>query len=66
MKSDGAALPDVAETVVLHRLGLVRSDDLPDIAARWLASDLVDTESVRMLAGADSHERHAAQCVTLP
>jgi hypothetical protein len=56
MKSDGAAFPDLAGTVVLHRLGLVRSDDLPELAARWLASDLVDTESVRMLAGADPHD----------
>ncbi len=53
MRSDGQPLPDLAETVVLHRLGLVRSDDLPNLAARWLASDVVDTESVRMLAGED-------------
>jgi len=53
MRSDGRVLPDLAETVVLYRLGLVRSDDLPDLAARWLATDLVDTEAVRMLAGHD-------------
>jgi hypothetical protein len=51
MRSEAGVLPDLVETVVLHRLGLVRSDDLPDLAARWLAMDLVDTESVRMLAG---------------
>ena len=56
MRSDGAVLPDLIETVVLHRLGLVRSDDLPDIAARWLAANVVDTESVRMLAGEDPHD----------
>lgn len=56
MRSDGSVLPDVAETIVLHRLGLVRSDELPDIAARWLASGVVDTESVRMLAGHDPHD----------
>jgi hypothetical protein len=49
-------LPDLVETVVLHQLGLVRSDDLPGIAARWLASDVVDTESVRLLAGHDPHD----------
>lgn len=51
MRSDGSVLPDLAETVVLHRLGLVRTDEVPDLAARWLVADLVDTESVRMLAG---------------
>lgn len=56
MRSDGRVLPDLAEAVVLHRLGLVRSDDLPDLAARWLAADLVDTESVRMLAGHDPND----------
>ena len=48
--------PDLAEAVVLHRLGMVRSDDLPDLAARWLAADLVDTESVRMLAVHDPND----------
>ena len=61
MRSDGAPLPDLAETVVLHRLGLVLSDALPDIAARWLASDLLDTESVRMLAGEDPHDPWALE-----
>ena len=51
MRTDGRVLPDLAETVVLQRLGLVRTDDLPDLAARWLGADLIDTESVRMLAG---------------
>jgi hypothetical protein len=46
----------MAEAAVLHRLGLVRSDDLPDLAARWLASDVADTESVRLLAGHDPHD----------
>jgi len=49
-------MPDLAETVVLHRLGLLRSDDLPDLAARWLAADLADGESVRQLAGHDPHD----------
>jgi len=56
VRSDGRVLPDLAETVVLYRLGLVRSDDLPDLAARWLAADLVDTEAVRMLAGHDPND----------
>jgi len=51
MHSDGAVLPDLSETVVLHRLGFVRSDDFPDLAARWLAADLGDSDAVRMLAG---------------
>lgn len=51
MNSDGATLPGPAETVVLLRLGLIRSDGLPGLAARWLAADVVDTPSVRMLAG---------------
>lgn len=61
MRSDGAVLPDLVETVVLHRLLLVRSDELPDLAARWLASDVVDTESVRLLAGYDRHDPWALE-----
>jgi len=57
MRSDGAALPDLAEAVVLHRLDLVSSDDLPHLAARWLALDVVDTESVRQLAGENPRDR---------
>lgn len=45
--------PGPSETVVLRRLGLVRSDELPDIAAAWLAEDGPDTEAVRFLAGHD-------------
>lgn len=40
---------------------LVRSDELPDLAARWLASDVVDTESVRLLAGYDRHDPWALE-----
>ena len=54
-------LPDLVETVVLHRLLLVRSDELPDLAARWLASDLADTESIRLLAGHDRHDPWALE-----
>jgi hypothetical protein len=61
MRSDGHVLPDLVETTVLHQLGLVRSDELPDIAARWLAADVVDTESVRMLAGHDAHDPWALE-----
>lgn len=61
MRSDGGVLPDLVETVVLHRLGLVRSDDLPDLAARWLAAELVDSESVRMLAGHDRNDPWALE-----
>jgi len=61
MRSDGEALPDLAEAVVLHQLDLVSSDQLPDLAARWLALDVVDTESIRMLAGADSRDPWAIE-----
>lgn len=56
MRSDGRPLPDLAEVAVLKRLGLIRTDELPDIAARWLATDMLDTESTRMLAGHDKHD----------
>jgi hypothetical protein len=56
MENDGHVLPNLAETVVLLRLGLVRTDELPMIAARWLAADVVDTESIRLLAGHDPHD----------
>ena len=56
MQNDGRVLPNLAETVVLHRLGLIRTDELPMVAARWLAADVMDTESIRMLAGHDPHE----------
>ncbi|MBB2925519.1 hypothetical protein [Cellulomonas cellasea] len=55
MHSDGSPLPNLSETAVLHTVGVIRTDQLPDLAARWLAADLVDTETVRMLAG---HARH--------
>src|ERR1700722_4890607 len=55
MRSDGRVLPDLTQTLVLPRLGLIRSDELPDLAARWLAAGMTDTESTRMLAG---HPRH--------
>jgi hypothetical protein len=56
MQNDGCVLPSLAETVVLHRLGLIRTDELPMAAARWLAADGVDTESIRLLAGHDPHD----------
>lgn len=55
MRSDGRVLPDLTQTLVLRRLGLIRSDELPGLAARWLAADMTDTESSRILAG---HSRH--------
>jgi len=33
MRSDGRALPDLAQTLVLRQLGLIRTDKLPDLAA---------------------------------
>jgi hypothetical protein len=51
MRSDGRVLPDLTQTLALHQLGLIRSDELPDLAARWLAAGMTDTESTRMLAG---------------
>jgi hypothetical protein len=44
-------LADLAQTLVLRQLGLVRTDQLPDLAARWLAADMTDSPSTRMLAG---------------
>ena len=44
MQNDGRVLPNLAETVVLHRLGLIRADELPMVAAKWLAADIIDTE----------------------
>lgn len=63
MRSDGEVLPDLREAVVLYDLGLVRSDQLPGLAARWLAADLVDTESVRMLAGYDARDPWGLQAL---
>lgn len=56
MRSDGEVLPDLHEAVILHDLGLVRTDQLPGLAARWLATDVADTESVRILAGHDARD----------
>ena len=50
MRSDGCALPDLTQTLVLRQLGLVRTDQLPDLAARWLAADMTDSPSTRRLA----------------
>jgi len=46
---------------VLHQLGLIRTDELPDLASRWLAADMVDTESVRILAGHTKHDPWALE-----
>ena len=51
MRSDGHALQDLTQTFVLRQLGLIRTDQLPDLAARWLAADMTDSPSTRMLAG---------------
>ena len=51
MRSDGHALPDLTQTFVPRQLGLIRTDQLPDLAARWLAADMTDSPSTRMLAG---------------
>lgn len=56
MMSDGSPLPSLGETAILHRLGLVTSDEIPNLAARWLAADLVDTDSVRILAGENGRD----------
>jgi hypothetical protein len=45
MRSDGRALPDLTQTIVLRQLGLIRTDQLPDLAARWLAADMTDTRA---------------------
>lgn len=54
-------LPGLREAGVLHDLGVIRTDQLPDLAARWLATDTVDTEAVRMLAGHVRHDPEAIQ-----
>jgi hypothetical protein len=51
VRSDGNALPDLAEVLVLRQLGLVRTDQLPGLAARWLAADIIDSPATRILAG---------------
>lgn len=56
MQNDGRVLPNLAETVVLHRLGLIRTDELPMVAARWLAAGVMDSESIRLLAGHDPYD----------
>jgi hypothetical protein len=56
MPSDEPFLPNPAEALVLHQQELLLTDELPDLAARWLASDLTDTDNVRMLAGHDRHD----------
>ena len=53
MISDGYVLPDPAEAAVLVEVGLVRTDELPGLAARWLAADVADTGACRMLAAHD-------------
>jgi hypothetical protein len=37
-------------------LGLITVSDFPDIAAQWLAADLVDSQGVRELAGLSSSD----------
>jgi hypothetical protein len=61
MRSDGESVPDLAEAVVLHRLDLVSSDQLPGLAARWLALDVVETEWARQLAGENPRDRWAIE-----
>jgi hypothetical protein len=56
MRSGGRVLPDLTETLVLRQLGLIRTDQLPDLAARWLATDLSDSPAIRMLAGHDTRD----------
>ncbi|HLK74595.1 MAG TPA: hypothetical protein VKU77_13200 [Streptosporangiaceae bacterium] len=41
----------MTQTIVLRQLGLIRTDQLPDLAARWLAADMTDTPATLMLAG---------------
>jgi hypothetical protein len=46
--------PTPVQAIALADAGLIRVDDFPDIAAQWLA-DGMDSDSLRILAGAD-HE----------
>lgn len=48
--------PTPAQAMALLASGLLEVDDFPDVAAQWLA-DGMDSESLRMLAGADQEER---------
>jgi len=48
--------PTPAQAMALWASGLLEVDAFPDVAAQWLA-DGMDSESLRMLAGADHEER---------
>ena len=66
MRSDGRALPDLTQTLVLRQLGLIRTDQLPDLAARWLAADMTDSPSTRMLAGHNPANPHGCPTSCCP
>jgi len=48
--------PTPAQAMALLACGLLKVDDLPDVAAQWLANGM-DSESLRMLAGANHEDR---------
>ncbi|MDV8148935.1 hypothetical protein [Arthrobacter sp. B10-11] len=48
--------PTPAQAMALLASGLLEVDDFPDVAAQWLAYGM-DSESLRMLAGADQEDR---------
>ena len=47
--------PTPAQAMALLASGLLDVDDFPDIAAQWLAEGM-DSENLRMLAGADNED----------
>lgn len=48
--------PTPAQAMALLASGLLEVDGFPDVAAQWLA-DGMDSESLRMLAGANHEDR---------
>lgn len=61
VRNDGLPLPEPDEVAVLHGYDLVRSDELPGIATRWLASGHPDSPSVAELAASDPHDAWGAE-----
>lgn len=47
--------PTPAQAMALFASGLLHADDFPDIAARWLGNGM-DSENLRILAGADNED----------
>lgn len=55
------ASPGPTEAALLYDLDLIGSEQLPALAAGWLAADVIDTASVRILAGHDPRDTDEAR-----